>query len=160
MKDIARGRDPRPIDLKFAGAAMAQGGGWGIFGDFLFSDMNRYGQGFWTTLSGPMGGLANDLGKLTIGNIQELVSREKTQFSSELVGMLSKYTPGSSLWYGRLVLERLVFDQLQRLTDPKADKKFRRIMNKRNKDYKQNFWWKKGKTFPDRTPQFENIIGR
>ena len=139
---------------------MAQGGGWGIFGDFLFSDMNRYGQGFWTTLSGPMGGLANDLGKLTIGNIQELVSREKTQFSSELVGMLSKYTPGSSLWYGRLVLERLVFDQLQRLTDPKADKKFRRIMNKRNKDYKQNFWWKKGKTFPDRTPQFENIIGR
>ena len=160
MKDIARGRDPRPIDEKFIAASMAQGGGWGIFGDFIFADQNRYGQGIWTTFSGPMGGLANDLGKLTIGNIQELVKGKDTQFSSELVGMLSKYTPGSSLWYGRLALERLVMDQLQRLTDPKADKKFRRQMNKRLKDYDQTFWWKKGRTSPDRSPQFENIMGR
>ena len=160
MKDLARGRDPRPVDGKFVAAAMAQGGGWGIFGDFIFADQNRYGQGIWTTFSGPMGGLANDLGKLTIGNIQELVKGEDTQFSSEIVGMLSKYTPGSSLWYGRLALERLVMDQLQRLTDPKADKKFRRQMNKRLKDYDQSFWWRKGQMTPDRSPQFENIIGR
>jgi len=160
MKDIARGRDPRPIDGKFAAAAVAQGGGWGIFGDFIFADQNRHGQGIWTTLSGPMGGLANDLGKLTIGNIQELVKGEDTQFSSEIVGMLSKYTPGSSLWYGRLALERLVMDQLQRLTDPKADKKFRSAARKRYKDYGQKSWWRKGQITPSRLPQFENIIGR
>lgn len=63
MKDVARGRDPRPINEKFIIAAMAQGGGWGIFGDFLFSDMNRYGRGGMSTLLGPIYGF----GKIPFG---------------------------------------------------------------------------------------------
>ena len=45
-KDIAAGREPRPMDNKeFFAAAVAQGGGIGIFGDYLFSDVNRFGGG-------------------------------------------------------------------------------------------------------------------
>ena len=72
MKDVARGRDPRPINEKFIFAAMAQGGGWGIFGDFLFSDMNRYGRGGMSTLAGPIYGVGEDAFRLTLGNIQQL----------------------------------------------------------------------------------------
>jgi len=160
MKDVARGRDPRPIDLNFMFAAMAQGGGWGIFGDFLFSDMNRYGRGGMSTLLGPIYGFGEDTFRLTLGNIQQLFKREDTKFASELVDMFSKYTPGSSLWYTRLALERMVLDQMKKLTDPDAQKKMNRYMKKRKKEYDQSFWWKRGKMSPDRAPQFENIIGR
>jgi hypothetical protein len=54
LKEIAKGKDPRPIPrakdpalehAEFWGAAMLQGGGWGIFGDFLGSTENRFGGG-------------------------------------------------------------------------------------------------------------------
>tara|TARA_R110000803_G_C11980445_1_gene320678 strand:+ start:351 stop:2891 length:2541 start_codon:yes stop_codon:yes gene_type:complete len=55
LKDLAKGRKPRdPMDPKTIAAAMAQGGGIGIFGDFLFGDMkNRYGGNVLTTFAGP-----------------------------------------------------------------------------------------------------------
>tara|TARA_R100000808_G_scaffold899_12_gene4262 strand:+ start:6025 stop:8544 length:2520 start_codon:yes stop_codon:yes gene_type:complete len=160
MKDIAKGRDPRPIDEKFILAAMAQGGGWGIFGDFLFSDMNRYGKGGMATAAGPVYAFGEDTFKLTLGNIQQLLKGEETKFASELVDMASRYTPGGSLWYSRLAMERMILDQLKLLADPDAQKKMNRYMRKRKKEFNQTSWWRKGQMTPDRSPQFENIIGR
>src|SRR5262249_55445818 len=55
LKEIAGGRDPRRMDMsemgaKFWGAAILQGGGLGIYGDFLFADVNRFGSGLGVTL--------------------------------------------------------------------------------------------------------------
>ncbi|MBX3580065.1 MAG: hypothetical protein KF723_22915, partial [Rhizobiaceae bacterium] len=47
LKQTVNGRDPRPMDnAAFWGAAVLQGGGLGLWGDFLFSDLNRYGGGW------------------------------------------------------------------------------------------------------------------
>jgi len=41
-----KGRDPRTmVTPEFWGAALLQGGGLGILGDFLFNDVNRFGGG-------------------------------------------------------------------------------------------------------------------
>src|SRR5690606_18588066 len=71
LKDIVAGRDPRPIhdedgsSLPFMGAALLQGGGFGIYGDFLFADLNRYGGGITGTLTGPVVERLNTLRELT-----------------------------------------------------------------------------------------------
>jgi len=73
---------------------------------------------------------------------------------------VSRYLPGSSLWYSRLAMERLVVDQLRLWNDPRRTrKKFSRREKRYRKDYGQRYWWKPGKTNPNRNPNFEAAIG-
>lgn len=58
-KNIIAGKIPRPFNWRLVSAAMLQGGGMGIYGDFLFGDYNRYGQSFTGTLIGPELGTLN-----------------------------------------------------------------------------------------------------
>jgi hypothetical protein len=152
-KEIAKGRNPRDMtDPKFWAAAHLQGGGLGIFGDFLHSDQSRFGSSFTKTLVGPGFGLVDDLAKLSIGNLQKFVSGKDTNISADMIQFLRRYTPGSSVWYIRGVYERAILDQLQKMMDPKAYKKFRNQMKKRQKDYGQSYWWKPGSATPDSAP--------
>ena len=40
-----------------------------------------------------------------------------------------------------------MFDQFELMADPKAQKKFNRIMKKRQKEFDQGYWWKKRQTY-------------
>jgi len=161
LKDMAKGRDPRPMDNPaFWTAAMLQGGGLGIFGDFMFSQVNRMGSGLKGTIAGPSIGMLDDLRNLTFGNIVELSQGDDTNFGSESVKFLSKYTPGSSIWYLRAVLERQLFDRLQDWVDPDAAKKFRRKVRLYERDYGQGMWWMPNENLPRRAPNFANALGQ
>lgn len=159
LKDISKGRDPRPMDnAKAWAAAFAQGGGGGIYGDFLFSDANRYGGGLLVSALGPTAGLVNDAFKLTVGNVQEAVRGEDTNAGGELVRFLAQNTPGSSLWYARLAFEREVIDQLELAADPRARARMQRVQRERFKDYGQRYWWRPGQTAPSRGPDLESAV--
>lgn len=126
IKDVSKGRDPRDMTTpEFWMAAMAQGGGLGIFGDFLFADVNRFGGSLAGTLSGPSIGFANDAIRFTVGNAQELALGEPTGAGKELTNIMRRYTPGGSLWYVRLLYEREIIDQLQWALDPNARDSFK-----------------------------------
>lgn len=154
-KEIAKGRDPKNIQTpEFFGAAFLQGGGAGIFGDFLFSDANRYGQGPITSLFGPVAGLADDFVTLTLGNMQEVAKGEDTNFGSEAIRFAYRNMPGGNLWYSRLAFERMVINEMQEAVDPNAAKRFRKQVKTRKKDHQQGYWWKPGKTTPDKAPSF------
>jgi len=165
MKDISKGRDPREMwvdgkpDLKFWGAAILQGGGLGIFGDFLFADRNRYGGGIASTIAGPVAGVTNDLLNLTFGNLFEAATGEKTNAADELIRFSSKYTPGVSLWYGRLAFERMVIDQARLWVDPDHNKRIRRVIRKQQREYNQDYWWEPGATRPQRGPDLGKAFG-
>ncbi len=146
MKDIAAGREPRPVDEKFVGAAFMQGGGLGILGDFVFSDKNRFGGGIEQTLAGPTGELFNKVTSLTLGNVQQAFKGEETNVLSESVQFIDRYTP--DIWQTHL-FKNAIFDQLELMSDPKAQKKFNRIMKKRKKEFNQDYWWKKGQLTPE-----------
>lgn len=160
LKEMSKGRDPRPMDSpEFWGAAFMQGGGIGIYGDFLFSDLNRYDRGLEATFAGPVVGFAGDVKNLTIGNVIEVAKGEDTKAASEFIKFAGRYTPASSIWYLRLGLERNVIDQLQMWADPKAKSKMRKVERKYQKDYGQDYWWGRGETSPDRLPSFESLFG-
>ncbi len=155
LKNIAKGRDAENADTPdFWLRAIAQGGGFGIFGDFLLSDTNRFGGSLGATVSGPVIGAVEDAHKLTFGNLRELADDEKeTKFAKEVVDTAGRYTPGSSLWYARLAFQRLVLDQLRLMADPDANKRFQRQRRKMMKGHGQDFWWKPGQFTPERAPE-------
>lgn len=64
LNDWALGHPRRPFDWKTGLAALAQGGGLGILGDFMFGEVNRMGGGLIGTLGGPLVSDADELVKL------------------------------------------------------------------------------------------------
>lgn len=160
LKEIAKGRDPRDMTAPgFWGAAMLQGGGLGIFGDFMLSDVNRFGGGLAGTFAGPVVGFADDVRRLTLGNALQFAANEKTNFGAELTNFFRRYTPGGSLWYLRLAYERAVLDQLQKQIDPRAGRRMRSLERKRRREHGQGYWWSPGKIAPKRAPELETAIG-
>jgi len=160
MKDIVKGRDPRDMSTKeFWGAAFAQGGGAGIWGDFLFSDVNRFGHSMAETAVGPLWTTASDAIKLTLGKVRQVALGEDTNVASELVNFFRRHTPGGSIWYLRAMYERNFLDQLQNLTDPKAASKQRRIMKRRKTQFGQRYWWRPGEFSPRGAPDFSAATG-
>ena len=160
LKQIASGKDPREVDPgKFWAAAFMQGGGAGIFGDFLFSDQNRFGGGLMSTIAGPGLSTASDAAKLTVGNAQEILSGEDTKAGKELVRFIGANTPGSSLWYSRLAFQRIMLDEMQQMVDGDARDDFSRMEQKARKDFGQDYWWAPGDAQPDRAPNIGATLG-
>ena len=144
IKQVAAGKKPTPpekMGVRYWINAMVYGGGLGIFGDFLFQDTNRYGGSLAKTIAGPVIGFFGDLINLTFGNAAQLVSGEKTNAGKELVAFIQRYTPGSNLWYSRLVTERIIFDSLEKMLNPNFNADNRRNINRLRKRTGQEYWW-------------------
>ncbi len=153
MKAIAQGKDPRDMtDPKFWGAAFVQGGGAGILGDFLYAPLARYDQSLGQSLLGPTVGLADDLYRLTLGNIAQEAEGKESNFAAEAVRFARRNTPGTTLWYSRLATDRLLFDQLQMALDPQYAQRFARMESRARREYGQEFWWRPGDLEPSRGP--------
>jgi hypothetical protein len=159
LKNIAAGKDPLPATderyrTKFWLAALAQGGGAGIWGDLLFSEQTRTGGNAMKTFIGPTGDVAASALALTSGNMAQLMRGEKTHLGREAVRFIGSNIPGSSLWYTRAAFEHMVLDRLHKAADPEAYDAFRRRIVKQRSDFGNDFWWRPGETTPDRPPQF------
>ena len=150
LRQLLTGKEPRDMDNgSFWMAAFLQGGGAGLFGDFLFADYNRFGQSIGGTLAGPVAGTAQSL--LKAGDLYGLAEGEWSaqSFASETFGVASREIPGINLWYSRLVVERMILDQVEKMLDPKYDTRMRRLEKKMQKDYGQKYWWRQGEVLPE-----------
>jgi hypothetical protein len=139
LKEIAAGRDPQAHfggDWKaFWAAAMREGGGAGLYGDFLFNDLNHYGDGFTRRLRGASGERLSEVWTLTGGIIGETGEGKETHIGRELAKLLRANTPGGAFWYIQQAYERVVLDQLHFLIDPEANKAFKRVQQ----SWRRNF---------------------
>jgi len=73
----------------------------------------------------------------------------------EFAQIAERYTP--STWQVHL-LKQSLFDQLEMMADPEAEKKYRRLMRKEYTEYNRDYWWRPGELAPRRAPEFEGII--
>jgi len=153
LKQVVAGRDPRPMaDPAFFAAAFLQGGGLGIYGDFFFSDLNRYGGGLAPAIGGPVVDRVGDFTNLTLGNLVELGQGKDTKFGRELVKFARGNVPGGNVWYTRLAWERGLLDNLQYVLDPDANKAFKRQQQFWKRDFGQGYWFAPGTGAPQRGP--------
>ncbi|MBB5770120.1 hypothetical protein HNP47_000089 [Brevundimonas vesicularis] len=172
LREMAKGNDPRPMDdPKFWGAALAQGGGLGMAGDFFYAAQARNGKTAPVAAFGPVGQLASDAWGLTGGNALELTNSlldgedlgeaaAGTNAGREGAKAIANYNPLSSLWWSRAAFSRLVADNLQRALDPEAEEAFQRRARRMEKETGQGQWWPQGSNAPDRAPDLSNMGGR
>lgn len=112
-KDLAKGRTPRrPDDWKTFAAAMQQGGGFGIYGDFLFGEASRFGSSPLATLTGPTVGKVED-----VWNLIQAAKQGKDP-SAKAFRFLINNTPFVNLFYTRLALDYALFYQIQEALNP------------------------------------------
>jgi len=135
-KDLLKGREPRtfsgdPVeDLKLMSAAMTQGGGLGIYGDFLFGEYSRYGRSFLSTLAGPTFGQVDD--------IAEIVTRIRTgeDIGANVLRTIINNTPFINLFYTRQALDYLFLYELQEMVNPGYTRRMEsRIMRENNQQF-------------------------
>jgi hypothetical protein len=162
LREISRGRDPLPMDnAAFMGKAFLSGGALSIWGDFLFSGINQYGKGPQDATAGPLVSFLGDTSQLLLGDVWQVADNLgslsdpdfKSTSLSNAVEYAKRYTPGTSLWWARLALERHVFDRMTEIADPQAYRKRRNRVKKQKKDYGNSYWWAPGDRAPDRAPQ-------
>lgn len=159
LKQVVQGKDPRPMgDPAFWAAAFLQGGGIGLYGDFFFADLNRYGGGLAASIGGPAAEHTGDFLNLTIGNLVQLATGQKTNFGRELIQFAKGNVPGGTIWYLRAAWERLFLDQVQAVVDPEANKAFKRRQQDAAKTYGQGYWWAPGQALPSRAPDIANAL--
>lgn len=154
-KEVLKGRDPRPMEASTLFAAMQQGGGLGIYGDFLFSTRNRFNQSLSSTLLGPSASTVDALSGLVAGTPLLAAEGEDVDYDRQLVRMLRSEVPGGSLWYLRLGMERLLLDQWQAAADPNYYESWSR-MEARAAEQGQGYWWRPGATAPEGLPDVAN----
>lgn len=133
LKDLAKGRHPRdPLDVKTWAAALMQGGGAGIFGDFLFGEYNRFGQNFSETMLGPVLGQG-------VNTALDLWNRAKNgqDLKPEALRAVLDNTPFINLFYTRLALNYLFLYQVQEALNPGYLRRFERRVQQQNN---QTFW--------------------
>lgn len=150
MRELSKGREPLPMDSPaFLGKAMLAGGGLSVYGDFLFNGINEFGRGPQDIAAGPIVGFVGDTAQLVLGDLftfaDSLGSLESKDtapsFLSKAVDYARRYTPGSSIWWARLALEREVFDRLQELADPQAYSKRAKKAQKQKRKYGNDYWF-------------------
>jgi len=161
LKELAKGRDPRPMDdLKFWQAAAFQGGGLGIFGDFFYAETSRAGGGLAETILGPVVGAASDVIQPVASNLSRAVAGDDMLIGRDVSNLVRRYTPvASSLWHTRLAYDRLVADQLQDFLDPDATVAWRRAEQRLRREFQTEEFWERGALSPERFPEFSNILG-
>ena len=168
LKEIRNGRDPRemnpmtPEGRKFWMASLIQGGGLGLFGDFLYSKENRFGSGPLASVGGPIAGFVDRSVSLLWTGGRAIASQDPDQmdaFQREMIRFADQFSGPTNLWYLQTAFDRLVWDNLQLWADSDAADAMAQAEKKRVKEYGNQSNWPRGQLIPDRLPDLSAMFG-
>lgn len=133
-KDMLKGRNPRdPTNADTWVAAMLQGGAMGIYGDYLFGEVNRFGGSPIQTAAGPVIGSAEDLIML----YHKVKNGDDAAAATLRFGLSN--TPFINLFYTRAAMDYLFLYSVQESMNPGYVRRLERRVKKEND---QEFWLK------------------
>ncbi len=131
-KDLLKGREPRPPDdWRTWSSAAQQGGGFGIYGDFIFADSSRFGQSFLATLGGPTVSKADQAYQLWRS------WKSGDDAAAQTVRFAVSNTPYNNLFYTRVAADYLFLYELQEAMNPGYLRRMERSVEEQNGQQ----WW-------------------
>lgn len=130
-KLMLRGQTPRPADnVSTWTAAMAQGGGLGILGDFLFGEYNRFGNTPATSLAGPF---ASDAAQAI--NLFGLTKQGDAK-AADYFNFAINHTPYMNLHVVRPVMDFLILNQMREWMSPGSLQRYQqRVKEEQGNDF-------------------------
>jgi hypothetical protein len=141
MKDMLKGYWPPrdPTDPKTWAAAFVQGGAAGIYGDYLFGQVNRFGSGILETTAGPTIGTAADAINLMLvardAMVGKIIGQEAKAPYADALNLALGTTPYVNLFYVRPALDYLFLNSMREAVSPGYLKRQER---RRKTDYGQS----------------------
>lgn len=143
--DIRNGRTPKELNLKTGLQSFAQGGGLGIYNDFMLSIMgNRHGDDFAQTLLGPTFSTAISAGKA----VGLALNGDFEKAGDQAVRTISGVTPFQNLFYTKPFTDYLIMNQVKEMVSPGA---LARSERRLDRDFGQDYFMLK----PSETMLFE-----
>lgn len=131
LKEVAKGREMREPSPEAFVAAMLQGGGLGIYGDFLFGEANRYGGGTLQTIAGPAVTEVSE----TIDLLQRargVVMGGEEDLSGDVIRLIKGNVPFGNLFYTKQAMDYLIWYQLQESVNPGYLRRMERRIEREN----------------------------
>lgn len=112
-KDALKNRTPKdPTKYDTILAAFAQGGGLGIYGDFLMGTADRFGGTFYSKAAGPAVGTGADIYDLYTK------ARSGDAGAGDAFWLGLNNLPFANLWYTRAALDLAILNQMQEWISP------------------------------------------
>lgn len=131
--------------------SLLKGGSLGIYGDFLFAEMNQHGGSPMATILGPGAGFVEEVLNLTQGNLIQAAVGKDTHAGAEAVKFAKDNTPGANLWYLKSALNHMIYYRLMEYFSPGY---LSRMKRRAKQDFGQTYWWAPEKSLPSRAPRF------
>ncbi len=158
-RQVLQGKDPQNMkDGWFWAEAAFQGGAAGFYGDFLKEAFSRSGTSLTEAALGPLASIPATAQRLTSGARRYAENGENVNFGAALSDDIGRFSPGSSIWYGRLLFNRAIVDNIHRLIDPDYSRSFQRARDNAQKVHDQQFWWGPGDSSPMRGPDIGAML--
>lgn len=155
LKGLKDGKEPEDMtSAKFWTRAFLQGGGLGIYGDFIIQDHNRYGGGPQETIAGPGIGALHDswrIGQYLLfeaGKDGKYEDGEQGRNMMKALERASNFVPGRSLWYLSAPYKRAFQDNLKAMGSKNPRRKLKRMIKDRQKKNNSGYWWDPGAATP------------
>ena len=162
LRELAKGRDPVPMDQKdFWEKAALQGGGIGIIGDLLNSATDSRIGSIGEFFGGPMVSVGSDVKSAVTSALPHTSPNGDVRPGNPgaaIVKLGKRYTPGTNLWYWRAAFEHMVMDQLAHEIDPDYSQREERVRQWAAQNG-QGLWWEPGNPTPTRAPNASNALG-
>lgn len=142
-KELIAGKNPRdPQSPETWMAAMLQGGGLGIYGDFFFGEFNRFGRSALATAAGPTFGTADDLLELwakarDTGKMEKGGGKYGADLAASSLRVAASNTPFASLFWARPAINYLALYPVQEKLNPGYLQRMQRRIERENH---QTFW--------------------
>ena len=142
-KELIAGKNPRdPLSPETVAAAMVQGGGLGIYGDYFFGEFNRFGRSALSTAAGPTLGSVDDIFELwakarDTGKMAKGGDKYSADLAASALRFAASNTPFASLFWARPAINYLALYPLQEHLNPGY---LRRMERRIERDNQQTFW--------------------
>lgn len=135
-KEVVKGREPRPASAEAFIAAAMQGGGLGIYGDFLFGEANRFGGGTLETIAGPSIGTAAEVIDL-LQRARGVVVGGEEDLRGDVIRLAKSNIPFANLFYLKGAMDYMIWYHLQEMVNPGY---LRRMERRAKRENDQEYW--------------------
>jgi hypothetical protein len=122
----------------------------------ITSSFTKSGRSWQAEVAGPIGGIIEDVTKLTSSQVRKAYEGKDTNLATELTRVGRRYTPGT--FFTKLAVDRLLWDNIQTLADPDYRGSFRRMEQRLKEETGQQFWWSPGENVPQRGPNLGAVV--
>ncbi len=153
LKNIVAGRDLEdPTTLSFFYKSIAQGGSPGVITDVVNLATEPQRSRIAEQLLPPVAAMAIDVTTTLVGGGTAAVNGDYDRVAKLVINAVKSNQPGQ-LFYTKLAVERLIYDQIEALTRPDVTRDWRRYQRSLERRTGQQQWWRSGDKAPERLPE-------